>query len=576
MSQLPLPLFVRGAEGLSLLVEGHSEDGFQKLLDKVSCTAARFSPDGGKLAVTTADAVVIYNASNGKEILSLPISGATATSFTPRGTYLQTFQKPIGQQKNLTLWNSTTGEICFQLFQKTASKANWPAIQFSEDETVACRLVTNEVHLYDGTDFKKGIVDKLRLPDIEGVQLAPAPPTFLAAYVPEKKGAPAKAMIFERSLVSQGQPTARRSFYKSNTAQLIWNKGSTGLLVLAHSDVDKTNQSYYGETRLHFLTSDGMHEGAVPLSNEGPIHDVQWSPSGKDFIVVYGFMPARATLFDAKCKPLFDFGSGPYNTVRWSAHDHFVCIAGFGNLPGDMAFWDKQTLKQLGHTKAALSVTSEWSPDGRTFMTATTAPRLQVDNGVKFFKYDGTLLQEEKYEKLYQAEWRPASSELYPDRPASPTTRVANKQEKKPAAEAKPAAYRPPNASNSAVVKAQLFGEDEKVNSPGGGLSKSALKNQKRRAKKAAGDEGPSEAAKSSEPADVSEVKTQLAGVSIDNQAPSDGPDVSKTLRALKKKLRQLEELKEKTPESLTTAQREKLSGEGALRAEIKALETSQ
>lgn len=35
----------------------------------------------------------------------------------------------------------------------------------------------------------------------------------------------------------------------------------------------------------------------------------------------------------------------------------------------------------LGATKAELSVTSEWSSDGRYFMTATTAPRLQVDNG---------------------------------------------------------------------------------------------------------------------------------------------------------------------------------------------------
>ncbi len=66
--------------------------------------------------------------------------------------------------------------------------------------------------------------------------------------------------------MSQAQPVARRSFFKSNTAQLTWNKGSTGVLVLATSDVDKTNQSYYGESRLHFLTSDGQHEGAVPLS----------------------------------------------------------------------------------------------------------------------------------------------------------------------------------------------------------------------------------------------------------------------------------------------------------------------
>lgn len=80
------------------------------------------------------------------------------------------------------------------------------------------------------------------------------------------QGAPASVQIFELANVSQAQPVARRGFFKSNTAQMSWNKGSTGVLVLAQSDVDKTNQSYYGERRLHFLTSDGRHEGSVPLS----------------------------------------------------------------------------------------------------------------------------------------------------------------------------------------------------------------------------------------------------------------------------------------------------------------------
>lgn len=44
-----------------------------------------------------------------------------------------------------------------------------------------------------------------------------------------------------------------------------WNHGSTGLLVIAQSDVDKTNQSYYGESKLNYLTTDGIHEGLVPL-----------------------------------------------------------------------------------------------------------------------------------------------------------------------------------------------------------------------------------------------------------------------------------------------------------------------
>ena len=95
------------------------------------------------------------------------------------------------------------------------------------------------------------------------------------------------------------------------------------------TDVDATGKSYYGESKLtfpppsrtkwtrlvhpsvltghvsslnRFLSADGKLEGNVALGKEGPIHDVAWSPGGKEFVVVYGFMPAKATLFDTKCK----------------------------------------------------------------------------------------------------------------------------------------------------------------------------------------------------------------------------------------------------------------------------------
>lgn len=29
-------------------------------------------------------------------------------------------------------------------------------------------------------------------------------------------------------------------------------------------------------------------------------------------------MPARATVFDKKCNPLLELGTGPYNTIRWN------------------------------------------------------------------------------------------------------------------------------------------------------------------------------------------------------------------------------------------------------------------
>lgn len=48
-----------------------------------------------------------------------------------------------------------------------------------------------------------------------------------------------------------------------------------------------------------------------------------------------GFMPAKMTLFDANCKPVYDLGNGPYNIARWNPFGRFFIVAGFGNLPGE-------------------------------------------------------------------------------------------------------------------------------------------------------------------------------------------------------------------------------------------------
>lgn len=50
-----------------------------------------------------------------------------------------------------------------------------------------------------------------------------------------------------------------------------------------------------------------------------------------------GFIPSKVMLYDANCKPVYDFGSGPYNIIRWNPFGRFLVVCGFGNLPGDVA-----------------------------------------------------------------------------------------------------------------------------------------------------------------------------------------------------------------------------------------------
>ncbi|GAA0183663.1 translation initiation factor [Lithospermum erythrorhizon] len=345
-----------------------------------------------------------------------------------------------------------------------------PVVKFNGDESVGFRIATNEVQFYDPGDFSKGFVNRLRVQGVAAVELSKTPQSYVAVFVPESKGMPASVQIFACGKDLQSLPIARRSFFRCSTVQMSWNNGSTGLLIVVQADVDKTNQSYYGESKLNYLTTDSSHDGLVPLRKEGPVHDVQWSSTGKEFAVVYGFMPAMATIFDKKCKPLLELGSGSYNTIRflfppiWFALINFylvLCLAGFGNLPGDMAFWDYMEKKQLGTTKAECSVTSEWSPDGRYFMTATTAPRLQVDNGVKIFHHNGNLYFKKMFAILFcilysQADWKPESPEMFVDievfvksvdslkieEPKSQGSKATSGN----AQAQKPAAYRPPQA----------------------------------------------------------------------------------------------------------------------------------
>lgn len=56
----------------------------------------------------------------------------------------------------------------------------------------------------------------------------------------------------------------------------------------------------------------------------------------------------------------------------------------------------------------------EWSPDGKHILTATTSPRLRVDNGVRIWHVSGGLMYNEDLQELYHVTWRPQSLSVHP------------------------------------------------------------------------------------------------------------------------------------------------------------------
>lgn len=86
----------------------------------------------------------------------------------------------------------------------------------------------------------------------------------------------------------------------------------------------------------------------------------------------------------------------------------------------------------------------EWSPNGETILTATTAPRLRIGNGFKVFHYSGSLLHETVWpagQELLQVVWQKYSDGTFAEKPIS-SVKVQGIQPSQPQVAAKK--YVPP------------------------------------------------------------------------------------------------------------------------------------
>ncbi|GAA5982240.1 hypothetical protein JCM11641_006236 [Rhodosporidiobolus odoratus] len=391
----------------------------------------RYSANGAYFGSVSNTGIQVLEANTGSVVREIEVKAIIDIEFSPSGRQIQSWERQVkpaeGEppHRNLRVWDTVTGEELAGFSQKTWE--GWQ-IQYAEDESRACRVVTNEAHVYNPSDWNAGIVDKVRL---EGVT----------------SGAPASVKI--HSLQALTSVSCQKTFYKADKIQMKWNKSGTNLLFLTQTDVDKTGKSYYGETNLYLMNSAGQFDCRVTLDKEGGIHDFAWSPNDREFAVTYGYMPAKTVIFDTRVKVISDFGLNPRNFLSYNPQGRLLCIAGFGNLAGQVDIYDRQTLKKVTTIDAPNTVHCEWSADGRYLLCATLSPRLRVDNGIKVFHFTGGLMHYEMIEELYQATWRPANPQYWPmsgPLEAAPKTAVMMPTTSAPKPATAGGAYRPPHA----------------------------------------------------------------------------------------------------------------------------------
>ncbi|KAF4804251.1 Eukaryotic translation initiation factor 2A [Turdus rufiventris] len=519
----PTPLLaVRGSEGLYMVNGPPSfteSTAFQRDSGK-NCKAVAFSKDGSLFAWCNGQKVNVVNITRAELLHSFDLPKTVCLEFSPKNNVLATWQ----------------------------AYAN---------------TIANKLHLQKVSDFV----------------LSPgAQPTKVAVYVPGTKGAPSFVRLYQYPNFGGPQSAlANKSFFKADKVTMLWNKKATAVLVVASTEVDKSGASYYGEQTLHYVAASG-ESAVVQLPKNGPIYDVAWSPNSVEFCAVYGFMPAKATVFNLKCDPVFDFGTGPRNAVYYSPHGHILVLAGFGNLRGQMEVWDVKNYKLISKPVASDSTYFAWCPDGEHIVTATCAPRLRVGNGYKIWHYTGSVLHCHEVpsdQEMWQVFWQPFPDGVFPER----AVRYQAVPSELPRAEPRPAqAYRPPALRHKPATSSKLHEDEPPQNMKpqlGAGdkpVSKTALKNQrKHEAKKAAKQEAKADAQQG--PAQVKPAQSALQNT-VPAMTTGD-PEVDKRIKNLKKKLKAIEQLKEQAAagKQLEKNQVEKIQKEAALLKELEDLE---
>nr|CAB3241525.1 eukaryotic translation initiation factor 2A [Phallusia mammillata] len=575
-----LPLFsVRGSEGLLLkewCLTNKELTTHIKLCEKPTKIIA-FSSDGQIFVWCDGVNIYVYQISTKSIIHSFIVPRAYDVSFSPLGDlfctwepYAVTKENPSGSN-NCKLWNIEDGECVFSYVQK--KKNCWEPVWLKGTHNLG-RLVGSSVHFFQDNNFGK-IVQKMHMDKLESFKVSPnsQPPHRVACFIRGAKGAPSSVRVFEYPKFSADDVVANKSFFKADSVDILWNNRGTELLVKTTVDVDTTGESYYGEQSLHYMSASG-ETAIVSLSKKGPIYDAKWSPNSNQFCVVFGFMPAKACIFNRKCNMIFEFSPTPKNECFYNPQGNLLVLAGFGNLRGNIEIWDCDRKKQVSQYTSPDTTLFEWCSDGVHFLTATTAPRLRVSNGYKLWHYlDGVLYEESVSTELHQVLWQPKPEGTYP----VPVIKDVSKSDLMSKVKADtPTAYVPPHARGKTEYTAakERFVKDDDAPVTPENHSKAAQKNKKKREnKKKAGAPPPN---LTNEQQDVVQMAKYLLTDSSIPQPTSESTNPNdKKIKNLKKKLQAIEKLKQQQAQGkeLEKNQVEKLKTEDSLLQELSQLQ---
>lgn len=426
--------------------------------------AALWSPDGAQLAVSDADdSITVFvhpdwdsdrvseSTATSLKLLRFPTSAPPAPrtlrhiQWSPKGTFLVGFWqhdpravKNGFDERNVLVWAtraasadrlSEAGPVAaFTL--KALSVGQWPILKWRNDEQFCCLSVRSELIIFNGQDIGSQPLGRVPIPGIVQTELAPGngeqDKVAVAAFSPAaalEGNSLFRLIEFQRpetgSCARNWTVTVEHPLGSADSADMSWNAGGTAVLILASTTIDSAGENYGGVGDAHLVRRDGSLAAKI---NKHVAQEACWSPERDEFVLVEGKSPSDIFLYDANETVRFTFPSAYRNTVRWDLRGHMLAVGGFGNLAGDLSFWHRSgdEVKHIAEWREPCTVLCAWDPTCRFFVTASTWPRMRVDNQFKVFSRRGDLIFKQQFAQLFDFQWRPSPKPTTPLPPPLP------------------------------------------------------------------------------------------------------------------------------------------------------------
>ncbi|CAG2102410.1 unnamed protein product [Medioppia subpectinata] len=403
-------LILKGSKGLSIVSGDKPYGELKSLSASNNVRSIDVSTDGKYLAFADNNFVKVVALPACDTVFEKTGVNVNFVKLSPKSTVLATWHHfTASNTLNLNLYDISTQTHLIGWPQKKPSR--W-CPQWTDDETVCVRHINMELNFYENNRYER-FTQRMCAQKVANYSMVTNSQTgchYVACYTVGVKGQPSFVRIYQFPRFD-GVAIANKSFYKADTVDFKWNHRGDSLLLVCSTDVDQTGKSYYGQQTLHYLDITGQ-TFIVSLKKDGPIHNTAWVPGNSTlFCVIYGFMPAKTSLFNNKSETVFEFGEEMQNIISFNRFGNLVVLAGFGNLRGGVQVWDMKQKKLISHFKAPDTTLVDWAPDGRHIMTATTAPRLRVGNGFRIWTYNGIREHENIFDtntELNEIMWRPS------------------------------------------------------------------------------------------------------------------------------------------------------------------------